>query len=130
MCGGRGGRGREGACANKQSFATLEAIHCRAARLVYILPKDTPSTNVRQLAHWAKLSDIYKVRLATLIFNINFQLAPPCMEFITKSRSTTHNLRNANNLAIPFSNSYYMKNSIAYREVPSSGISSHRLQMA
>ena len=31
------------------------------------------------------------------------------------SRSTTHNLRNANNLAIPFSNSYYMKNSIAYR---------------
>ena len=43
------------------------------------------------------------------------ELAPPCMEFITKSRSTTHNLRSANNLAIPFSNSYYMKNSIAYR---------------
>ena len=60
-------------------------------------------------------SDIYKVRLATLIFKINSKLAPQCMEFITKSRSTTHNLRNANNLAIPFPNSYYMKGSIAYR---------------
>ena len=99
-----------------------------ALRDIYNLPKDTPSTNVRQLAHWANLSDIYTVRLATLIFKINYQLASPCMEFITKSRSTTRNPRNANNLAIPFSNSYYMKNSIAYR-VPSSGISSHRLQM-
>ena len=56
-----------------------------------------------------------KVTLATLIFKIKFQLAPLCIEFIIKRRSTTHNLRKANNLAIPFSNSYYMKNSVTYR---------------
>ena len=43
-----------GGCVNNQSFADLEAIRCRAARLIYNLPKDTPSTNVRQLAHWVK----------------------------------------------------------------------------
>ena len=91
------------------------------------LKDTTPSTNVRQLAHSAKLFEIYKVTLANLIFKKNFQLAPPCMEFITKRRSTTHNLRNANNLAIPFSNSYYMK-TLLCTEMPSSGIPFHRLQ--
>ena len=56
-----------------------------------------------------------KINSKDKFWNINSQLAPPCMEFITKSRSTRHNLRKENNLAIPFSNSYCIKNSIAYR---------------
>ena len=100
---------------NKQCFAGPWRQYTAALLDSYNFLKDTPSTNVRQIVHLDKLFEIYKVTLATLIFKIKFQLAPLCMEFITKRRSTTHNLRNANNLAIPFPNSYYMKNSVAYR---------------
>lgn len=75
---------------------------------------DTPTINVRQLAHWDKLSDMYRVRLATLMYKIFFQITPPCMEFMIKRRASIHNSRYANRLTVPFSNSYYM-NSNAYR---------------
>lgn len=64
-----------GGCVHKQSFAALEAIHCRAASLIYRLPKDTPSTNEGQLAHWVKLSEIYKARLGILIVKSKFSVS-------------------------------------------------------
>jgi len=42
---------------NKQGFDALEAIHCRAAKIIYNLAMDIPTIKVRQLALWDKLSD-------------------------------------------------------------------------
>ena len=32
-----------GGCTNKDEFNALESIHCRAARVIFNLPRDTPS---------------------------------------------------------------------------------------
>ena len=58
-----------GCCTNKNEFNSLEFIHCRAARVIYNLPHDMPSEDVRKTANWDSLFDTYKVKIATLIAN-------------------------------------------------------------
>ena len=55
-----------GCCTNENEFNSLESIHCMAARIIYNLPHDIPSENVRKTAKWDSLFDIYKVKIATL----------------------------------------------------------------
>ena len=59
-----------GFCTNKNEFNFLESIHSRAARVIHSLPRDMPSEDVRQIANWDSLFDTYKVKIATLIYNI------------------------------------------------------------
>ena len=55
-----------GCCTNKNEFNSLEPIHWRAARVIYNLPRDMPSEDVRKTANWDFLFDTYKVKIATL----------------------------------------------------------------
>ena len=48
-----------GCCTNKNEFNSLESIHCRAARVIYNLPRDMPSEDVRKTAYWDSLFDTY-----------------------------------------------------------------------
>ena len=63
-----------GCCTNKNEFNSLESIHCRAARVIYSLPRDMPSENARKIANFDSFFDTffdtYKVKIATLIYNI------------------------------------------------------------
>ena len=54
-----------GCWTNKNEFNSLESIHCRAARVIYNLPRDMPSEDVRKTANWDSLFDTYKVKIAT-----------------------------------------------------------------
>ena len=54
-----------GCWTNKNEFNSLESIHCRAARVIYNLPRDMPSEDVRITANWDSLFDTYKVKIAT-----------------------------------------------------------------
>ena len=56
-----------GCWTNKNEFNSLESIHCRAVRVIYNLPRDIPSEDVRKTANWDSLFDTYKVKIATLI---------------------------------------------------------------
>ena len=45
-----------GSCCNSDLFQSLERLHCRAARLIFNLPKDMTSADVLQRARWQTLS--------------------------------------------------------------------------
>ena len=49
-----------GSCCNSDLFQSLERLHCRAARLIFNLPKDMASADVLQRAKWPTLSIYYK----------------------------------------------------------------------
>ena len=82
-----------GCCTNKNEFNSLEPIHCRAARVIYNLPPYMPSEDVRKTANWDSLFDTYKVKIATLIYNIYNRITPPCLEHIIQRKEHKYDLR-------------------------------------
>ena len=58
----------------------LESIHSRAAWVIYNLPRDLPSVGVRKSIRWDLLFDMYKAKIATLIYKIFHRITPSCLE--------------------------------------------------
>ena len=56
-----------GSCFNADLFYSLERLHCRAARIIFNLPKDMRSSDVLLQADWHSLSHCYKLALLKLI---------------------------------------------------------------
>ena len=69
-----------GCCTNKNEFNSLECIHCRGARVIYSLPRNMPSEDVRKIANWDSLFDTRQVKIATLIYNIYNCITPSYLE--------------------------------------------------
>ena len=90
-----------GCCPNKNEFNSLESIHCRAARVIYNLPRDMPSEDVRKTANWDSLFDIYKVKIATLIDNIYNRTTPSCLEHIIQRKESKYNIFYLNTVGLP-----------------------------
>ena len=88
----------------------FEMIHCRAARVIFNLPRDMPSVEVRKVAKWDSLFDMYKVKIATLIYNIYNRTTPTCMENLIHRRKTKYDLRNQHKISVSRFETYYMKN--------------------
>ena len=59
-----------GGCTNKDEFNALESIHCRAARVIFNLPRDTPSVCSKSSQVGLTLRYVLEVKIATLIYNI------------------------------------------------------------
>ena len=105
-----------GSFTNKDGFLALESLHCRAAKLIYGLTRDMPTTEVLKTAKWDSLYFMYKVKLATLAYKIFHDCTPPSMgHILTRKTSPIHHLRTANTVTVPRFNTYFMKNSIAFR---------------
>ena len=105
-----------GSFTNKDGFLALESLHCRAAKLIYGLTRDMPTTEVLRTAKWDSLHFMYKVKLATLAYKIFHDCTPPSMgHILTKKTSPIHHLRTTNTVTVPRFNTYFMKNSIAFR---------------
>ena len=49
---------------------SLQALHCRAGRLIFNLPRDTPSDVVMELIQRDSIYDLYKLSLVKLFYNI------------------------------------------------------------
>ena len=104
-----------GCCTNKNEFNSLESIHCRAARVIYNLPRDMPSEDVRKTANWDSLFDTYKVKIATLIYNIYNRITPSCLDHIIQRKESKYGLRHQHRVSVQRFETHYMKNSISYR---------------
>ena len=100
---------------NKNEFNSLESMHCMAARVIYNLPHDMPSEDVRKTANWDSLFDTYKVKIATLIYNIYNRITPPCLEHIIQRKEHKYDLRHQHRVSAQRFETYYLKNSISGR---------------
>ena len=49
---------------------------------LYNLPREMPSEDVSKTANWDSLFNTYKVKIATLIYNIDNRITPSCLEHI------------------------------------------------
>ena len=82
-----------GCCTNKNEFNSLKSIHCRTARVIYNLPRDMPSEDIRKNAYWDSLFDTYKVKIATFIYNIYNHITHSCLEHIIQRKEHKYDLR-------------------------------------
>ena len=98
-----------GSFTNKDGFLALESLHCRAAKLIYGLMRDMPTTEVLKTAKWDSLHFMYKVKWATWAFKIFQDCTPPSMT------SPNHHLPITNTVTVPRFNTCFNKNSIAFR---------------
>ena len=51
-------------------FKALEALHCRAAGIIFELPWEMSNANVMKKANWSSLAFMYKISLAKLMYKI------------------------------------------------------------
>ena len=73
-----------------------------------------PSEDVRKTANWDSLFDTYKVKIATLIYNIYNRITPSCLEHIIQRKESKHDPCHQNRISVQRFETYYMKNSISY----------------
>ena len=57
-----------GSCANSDVFKLIEKLHCRAARIIYNLPKDMASEDVLRHVQWPTFFMYYKLDTLRLFF--------------------------------------------------------------
>ena len=91
-----------GSCCNSDLFQSLERLHCRAARLIFNLPKDMASVDVLQRAQWPTLSIYYKSAIF-ICFHKAFhdRLSVTLIDLISKKRATNYLTRTCASLIVP-----------------------------
>ena len=93
----------------------LEFIHGRAAWVIYNLPRDLPSVDVQKSVKWDLLFDMYKAKIATLIYKIFHRITPSCLERLIQRRKNKYDLCHHYRVSVSCFETYNMKNSISYR---------------
>ena len=53
-----------GGLTNKEGFKVLEALHCRAVRIIFELRWEMSNADVMKKANWSSLAFMYKISLA------------------------------------------------------------------
>ena len=104
-----------GGCVNAEQLNSLEVLHCRAARVIYNLPRDMPSAEVYQYTKWSTLNYLYKLRIIKLFYRVVNGEAPVALSHLAKKARISYSLRRNNNIMVPRFNSYFVKNSIGHR---------------
>ena len=59
-----------------------------------------PSEDVRKTANWDSLFDTYKVKIATLIYDIYNRITPSCLEHIIQRKESTYDLRHQHRVSV------------------------------
>ena len=90
-----------GGCINAEQLNSLEILHRRAARVIYKLPKDLPSSDVYQHTNWDTIDYMYKLRLIKLFYKIVSEESPPTLSYLVNRPFTNYNLRNCNRITVP-----------------------------
>ena len=106
-----------GGLTNKEGFKALEALHCRAARIILELPWEISNADVMKKANWSSLAFMYKISLAKLMYKIHNNLTPDAMSAIIKNNDNIkrYQLRKKLKIDVPRFNTNYMRNSVARR---------------
>ena len=105
-----------GSCFNADLFDSLERLHCRAARIIFNLPKDMRSLDVLRQADWHPLSYSDKLVLLKLMHKaFHDKLSQVLSDNIVMKPPTGYSLRASDSLTVPRFSSIYGKNSIVHR---------------
>ena len=106
-----------GGLTNKEGFKALEALHCRAARIIFELPSEMSNADVMKKANWSSLAFMYKISLAKLMYKIYNNLTPDAMSAIIKNNDNIkrYQLRKKLKIDVPRFHTNYMRNSVARR---------------
>ena len=96
-------------------FEALERIHARAAKIIYGLDWDTPTTQVLATTNWRSLKHTYIFKMLCLVYNCYYGLVPIPLQDLFIKRLRIYNFRKTNCLKPPKPNLDYIKKSIAYQ---------------
>ena len=99
-----------GGCSNKENFKSLERLHCRAARIIYKLPRYMPSEDVLSKVGWNTLFFYYKTAILKLK-----NVTPNSMSDLVSRRECNYSLRAKYQLSASRFNTKTLKLSITYR---------------
>ena len=106
-----------GSCCNSNTFKSTERLYCRAAPIIYNLPKDMASEDVLRLGSVAYLFIYYKLDVLRLFYRAHRKSLPDIMyENIGQNRVSTSLIRYQNRFLVPRYESRYMKDSLSYIE--------------
>ena len=79
-----------GGLTNKEGFKSLEALHCRAARVIFELPWEMSNADVMKKANWSSLAFMYKISLTKLCMcKIHSNLTSDAMSAVIMSTTIT-----------------------------------------
>ena len=93
----------------------VDRIHLRATKIIYSLPRDIHSADVRNLPLWNPIIQFYIKRLLIITFNIyNDACIDPPRDLMVKSTSN-YNLRKFANLEVPSSRTEIGRSSFKHR---------------
>ena len=105
-----------GSCTNSDLVNSVNSLHCRAARILFNLPRDMPSTEVLTYAQWQSISLHYKTDILKIFYKgHNDELPALLSESICTRRRNTYSLWGKHSLAVPRFETKYMKDSLAHR---------------
>ena len=104
-----------GSCFNAYLSYSLERLHCRAARIIFNLPKDMRSLDVLRQVDWHPLSYSYKLVLLKLMHKAFHDKLPQVLSDNIVMKPTGYSLRASDSLTVPRFSSIYGKNSIVHR---------------
>ena len=77
----------------KENFKSWECLHCRAARIIYKLPRYMPSEDVLSKVGWNTLFFYYKTAILELICKIIKNVTPNSMSDLASRRECDYSLR-------------------------------------
>ena len=101
-----------GACSYSDLCCSIERLHCRAARIIFNLPKD-----MLERDHWPTLTYLLlKMDIFKLFYKLHNETLPQLLSKNMYSKlSNGYSLRGDDSLVVPRFNSRFMKDSLAYR---------------
>ena len=93
---------------------SMERLHCRAARIIFSLPKDMVSSEVMETVNWLTIKLSYKLEIFKLMYNAYNILPDSLCGNIFSKRDSCYSLRGHEVAVIRRYNSRFMKDSLAY----------------
>ena len=101
---------------NSDLLDSLERLHCRAARIIFNLPKDMASHDVLERAEWFTIRFYYKLAVFKCMHEAYNGRLPSTLNYcIAKRRDLSYSIRARDSLLVPRFNTRFMKDSITYR---------------
>lgn len=105
---------------NSVRSPSVNSLHCRAARIIFNLPRHMPSTEVLTYAQWQSISLHYKTDFLKIFHDGHNDEQPALLsESVCTRRQNTYSLRGKHSLEVPRFETRYMKDSLAHRQLRS-----------
>ena len=96
-----------GACCNSDNLDILERLHCRAARIIFNLPKDMASHGVLECAEWFTICFYYKPAIFNCMHKAyNGRLPCALTNGIAKKCNLSYSIRTHDSLLVQGSYSF------------------------